>query len=117
VEGTKEPTSTKTDVKRLSLAKRAVHERRVIIYRIEHGLDVYCVLSRRGTRAYVVIPKTYCACSDFFFNTYLTRRRRKCYHLEAIEEAVKRGKTNVVEISWEEFEKHVLPKIILGFLL
>jgi len=100
----------------LADVRRAVSEGRVVLYRVGNT-EIYCVHSKSRSKTYVIIPDTFCSCSDFFFNIYLGRRKKKCYHIESLRLALEENKIKINNISKEEFRRSILPKILLGMLL
>jgi len=61
-------------------------------------LYVYAVLSTDRKRYYIVIPGLYCSCPDFLFSVVLRGNKDKCYHMLAVDLALKE--------SWELEELH-----------
>jgi predicted nucleic acid-binding Zn finger protein len=55
------------------------------------GAYIYAVLSADRKRYYVVIPGLYCSCPDFLFSVVLRGRKDKCYHMLAVDLALKEG--------------------------
>uniref|UniRef100_A0A7C1T6Y2 SWIM-type domain-containing protein n=1 Tax=Thermofilum pendens TaxID=2269 RepID=A0A7C1T6Y2_THEPE len=70
---------------------------------------VYAVLSADRKRYYVVIPGLYCSCPDFLFSVVLRGVKDRCYHMLAVDLALKES-AELEELSWsrEKFLEELL---------
>ena len=98
-------------------AKRAVSEGRVRALVIEGKWKVFFVESRLRDKLYFLVPDTYCSCADYFFNVFLRRRKRYCYHLLALKYALEEGKVKYEHLTLEEFKARMFRKVVMGMLL
>jgi len=63
------------------------------------------------TGDYFLIPRTFCSCKDFELNVVIRRSKGTCYHLIALELAVRKGYLRELKVSEEEL-KAILYEII-----
>jgi len=98
-------------------AKRAVSEGRVKAFIIEGKWKVFFVESRLKDKLYFLVPGTYCSCADYFFNVFLRRRERYCYHLLALKYALEEGKVRYIRVTLEEFKAQMFRKVVMGMFL
>ncbi len=47
----------------------------------------------------------YCSCEDYYYNAM--EKGRKCYHLQAVESAIKQDKVEMVKFQDSEFESFI----------
>ncbi|MEM2274392.1 MAG: SWIM zinc finger family protein [Thermofilum sp.] len=52
---------------------------------------LFAVLSAGRTYHHVVVPGRYCSCPDFLFSVVIRRVKEKCYHMLAVEKALRSG--------------------------
>uniref|UniRef100_A0A7C4FFP1 SWIM-type domain-containing protein n=1 Tax=Thermofilum pendens TaxID=2269 RepID=A0A7C4FFP1_THEPE len=76
---------------------------------------IYAVLSADRRRYYVVIPGFYCSCPDFLFSVVLRGSKDKCYHLLAVDLALKEGvELEELCLSREKFFEELLKSLGFG---
>ncbi len=94
--------------KRFVRAIRTVREHRVQKLLIDNlDKDIWLITSSTGSK-YLVIPGTYCSCTDFLINVVIKRKVDKCYHLIAQEIASKTGAFSIASITdLREFFKEI----------
>ena len=78
VEGVKNPPDKAIELVRL---------RRIIKVISGSGKIIYIALGTTGD--YLLIPKLFCTCKDFELNVVIRRSKGTCYHLVALELALK----------------------------
>ncbi len=61
--------------------KEAIFENRVVKADARDGSTHWFFLGKTGT--YIIIPKTYCSCTDFEINVVERKKVPTCYHLVA----------------------------------
>ncbi|ABL78033.1 SWIM zinc finger family protein [Thermofilum pendens] len=96
-------------------ARRAIAEKRVKLVKIKGAYgasELFLVESTDRKKVYVVIPGVYCSCPDFLFHVHLERSRKKCYHMVAVELAIREKK--YVE---EEIEEDRLTELVVKSFL
>ncbi len=98
-------------------ARRAVSEGRVKAFIIEGKWKVFFVESRLRDKLYFLVPGAYCSCADYFFNVFLKRRKKYCYHLLALKYALEEGKVRCEHLTLEEFKAQMFKKVVMGMFL
>ncbi|MCS7099212.1 MAG: SWIM zinc finger family protein [Sulfolobales archaeon] len=77
----------------------------------KESAEIYVFYGR--DRSYVLIPKAFCGCKDFEINVVLRRERGSCYHLIALELAIRRGVLRVLEVDCGTLREVAL-ELVLG---
>jgi len=84
--------------RRLSIqARKALAEGRVKRIEIEgfgageRTVELYAVESKDRKRLHIVVPGVFCSCEDFLFSVFYRGRSKACYHMIAVELAIKEG--------------------------
>ncbi|MCC6003212.1 MAG: SWIM zinc finger family protein [Thermofilum sp.] len=96
-------------------AIKAVLEKRVKCVKVKIGtseIKFFIVESSNKEKMYVVLPGLYCSCPDFLFSVRFREQGEKCYHMMAVEIAVKEKRYVEIEIDKE----NLLDRIIYTFL-
>ncbi len=98
-------------------ARRAVDGGRVVKV-IFRGGEFFLVESRDRKKSYLVYPGLYCSCPDFLFSVHIRHARPACYHMRAVEIALKEGKyrtwrVDEAESSWEKLFRKIVSGIFL----
>lgn len=76
-------------------------------------VEVYVVESRKRGTFYVVIPGVFCSCEDFLYTVFYRGEARACYHMVAVELALKEGvDLKTKKVSFEDFYKWFLSSLI-----
>ncbi len=57
----------------------------------EGGLPLYAVLSADRSRYYIVVPRLFCSCPDYFFSVVSRKTKEMCYHMLAVEIGLREG--------------------------
>ncbi|QOJ79615.1 SWIM zinc finger family protein [Infirmifilum lucidum] len=99
-------------------ARKALSEGRVKKIKVE-GLvadskpaELFVVESRDRKRLYVVVPGVYCSCEDFLFSVFYKEKSKACYHMIAVEIAIKEGISLKKEhMSFDELYKKLLASL------
>ncbi len=99
-------------------ARKALSEGRVKKVEIE-GLtasskpaELFVVESRDRKRLYVVVPGIYCSCEDFLFSVFYRGESKACYHMIAVEIAIKEGVSLKKEhMSFDELYRKLLASL------
>ena len=87
-EGVKNPPDKAIELVRL---------RRIIKLISESGKIIYIALGTTGD--YLLIPKLFCTCKDFELNVVIRRTKGTCYHLIALELALKSNNFRELRVS------------------
>ncbi|AKG38886.1 MAG: SWIM zinc finger family protein [Infirmifilum sp.] len=88
--------------------------KQVIVENVRENVDVevYMVESKDRRRSYIVIPGLFCSCEDFLFNAVYREKSKACYHMLAVELAIKEGiELKREKVSFEEFYKSFLASL------
>ncbi len=85
---------------------------RRIVKLLINDKEFYVVMGRAGD--YLVFPRMYCSCKDFEFNVVIRGRKKSCYHLIGLEEALRRKSYREVKLRSDELVKIVFECVYEG---
>lgn len=91
--------------------------KKIIIKEKSFSYEFFVVESRDRVKYYVVVPGQYCSCPDFFFSVLLKKKKKYCYHLKAVDIALKNKSYNIEVVEGEDEKNNVYLKLIAGFIL
>lgn len=91
--------------------------KKIIIKEGGFSYEFFVVESRDRVKYYVVIPGRYCSCPDFLFSVLLKKEKKYCYHLRAVDIALRNKSYGVKVVDNEEEKNKVYLKLIAGFIL
>ena len=101
-EGVKNPPDKAIELVRL---------RRIIKLISESGKIIYIALGTTGD--YLLIPKLFCTCKDFELNVVIRRTKGTCYHLIALELALKSNSFRELRVN-DDVLNDIMYEILFG---
>ncbi|RLG77118.1 MAG: hypothetical protein DRO12_03040 [Thermoprotei archaeon] len=94
--------------------KEALSSRRILLIRYrEEGRSIDLWIFHGVERDYLLIPGRFCTCHDYVVNVASRGIKKRCYHIQTLDEAVNRGMYRVLELSNYEVVKQILLEVIL----
>jgi predicted nucleic acid-binding Zn finger protein len=96
-------------------AIKAVLEKRVKKVKVKTGSGetyFFIVEGSQKEKFYLVIPGLYCSCPDFLFSVRFRKRKEKCYHMMAVDIALREGKYEEIEMDKDTFLSRIVNTLL-----